>query len=259
MDVLQDLPRDTANIRLILFQLPMPFSLNISDYNFFWPLIDNFYSIRQTCDIHAKRSRGVWTPAHKYHYVICRFKRMYTPSIAASGNTTSCASTTKRAAQSCNLSFQLLKFDDHVEFYPIKDSASRHDHSLDEMDANKRNSLIRGLAQKDIAKGYAPAAVIGSLRGKGQADVRKQLVAAGGAYLTRQDAINSGASWRLANPNALFATRDLKDDISRQSTEAFRQLDELKWVSKPISAYSLDGTVGHGIVFAAPARLDRLA
>jgi hypothetical protein len=34
----------------------------------------------------------------------------------------------------------------------------RHNHSLDESDANKRKSLLRGLAQRDIIKGYAPAA-----------------------------------------------------------------------------------------------------
>ena len=88
-----------------------------------------------------------------------------------------------------------------------------HAHSLDESDANKRNSLLRGLVQLDIAKGYAPAAVIGSIRGNGQSDVRARLAAAGGAYFTRQDVINSGASWRLANPNALFVSRDFKDIV----------------------------------------------
>ncbi len=42
-----------------------------------------------------------------------------------------------------------------------------------------------------MAKGYHPAAVIGSLRGAGRAEARELLAAAGGTYLTRQDAINS--------------------------------------------------------------------
>jgi hypothetical protein len=33
---------------------------------------------------------------------------------------------------------------------------------------------------------------------------------AGGKYLSRRDAINGGASWRLANPNALFVSRHEK-------------------------------------------------
>jgi hypothetical protein len=81
------------------------------------------------------------------------------------------------------------------------DHSHNHDHSLDESDANKRNSALRGLAQFDIAKGYAPVAMIGSIRGHGKSEAKARLNAAGGAYLTRQDAINSGASWRLANPN----------------------------------------------------------
>ncbi len=48
----------------------------------------------------------------------------------------------------------------------------RYKYSLDESDANKQNSLIRGLVQRDIIKGYAPAAVIGALRGNGRADIR---------------------------------------------------------------------------------------
>lgn len=46
MDSLQALPRDTAQLRNILFTLPLPFSLNIANYKLFWPLIDNVYSIR---------------------------------------------------------------------------------------------------------------------------------------------------------------------------------------------------------------------
>ena len=70
----------------------------------------------------------------------------------------------------------------------------RYNHSLDESDANKRNSLIRGLVQRDIIKGYAPAAMISALRGNGRADIRIQLSLASGLYLTRQDAINSGVT-----------------------------------------------------------------
>ena len=66
------------------------------------------------------------------------------------------------------------------------------------------------------------------MSGSGRADVRIRLAAAGGTYLSRQDAINSGVTWRLANPNALFATRADKDDVSVQARAAFEKLDELK-------------------------------
>ena len=250
MDIIQTLPRDTAHVRNILFTLPLPFSLNKANYKLFWPLIDNVYSIRTSRE--ATRASD-----HIYHYVICRFKRARDTTPSASQGIR--ASTTKRAVKSCDVSFKLLEFANHVEFHSIGSETRAHDHSLDESDANKRNSLLRGLVQHDIAKGYAPAAVIGSFRGNGRSDIRIQLASAGGEYLSRQDAINSGVAWRLANPNALFAAHDQKDDVSVQAKAAFEKLSELKWVSEPIDAVSLDGTTGRGIVFALLDRLDRLA
>jgi len=78
MDTLQALPRDVDAVRNILFTLPLPFSLTSANYTLFWPLIDNVYSIRKSRDVPAGLSRsrgGAWVPEHKYHYVICRFKR----------------------------------------------------------------------------------------------------------------------------------------------------------------------------------------
>jgi hypothetical protein len=62
-----------------------------------------------------------------------------------------------------------------VEFYPIKDSVLSYDYSLDESDANKRNSLIRQLVRKDVAKGYTLAAVISSFRRLGNLAIRLRL------------------------------------------------------------------------------------
>jgi hypothetical protein len=112
-----------------------------------------------------------------------------------------------------------------------RNQPTNHDYSLDKSDANKRNSFLRELLQKDIAKGYAPAAVISSIRGDSRSAnqaKRIRLTAAGGTYLSRQDAINSGASWRLANPNALFISRDTKNNTSVQARKAFEKLSKLK-------------------------------
>jgi hypothetical protein len=78
-----------------------------------------------------------------------------------------------------------------------------HSHLLDESDASKRNNFLRKLVGAEVAKGYYPAEIISSLTGKGRADIRAQLAAAGGLYLTRQDVINASLTWRLANPNRL--------------------------------------------------------
>ena len=205
MDVLVLLSYNTAHVRKLLFDLLIPFSLSRTNYKLFWPLIDNVYLFR------IKRHVTDKSGDYIRHTLICRFKR--TTSSALGFSLRSRASTTKRSVQSCDVSFIIREYANHVEFHITRTQPTIHAYLLDKSDANKRNSLFRGLVQLDIAKGYAPAAVIGSIRGNGQSDVRARLAAAGGAYLTRQDAINSGASWRLANPNALFVSRDFKDMV----------------------------------------------
>jgi len=130
---------------------------------------------------------------------------------------------------------------------------------LDESDASKRNSFLRALVGSEVVKGYHPAAIIGSLTGTGRAEARAHLTAAGGAYLTRQDVINAGLTWRLANPNRLWAQIAVKDDVSIQGIEALETLASLGWLALQISAISLDKVDGRGIVFADPARLLTLA
>jgi hypothetical protein len=76
-----------------------------------------------------------------------------------------------------------------------------HSYLLDKSNASKRNNFLWKLVGAEVAKGYYPAEIIGLLTGKGRADVCVQLAAAGGLYLTRQDVINAGLTWRLANPN----------------------------------------------------------
>ena len=100
--------------------------------------------------------------------------------------------------------------------------------------------------------------MVGSLIGTGRADVRARLVAAGGAYLTRQDVINAGLMWRLANPNRLWAVAGVKDNVTLQGSEAFDTLASLGWKVSQISATSLDYVDGRGLVFADPARLRAL-
>jgi hypothetical protein len=245
MDVLQSLPCDTGHMRNILFALSAPLSLTIANQRLFWPLIDNVYSIRNSRDVKKPQP-------HKYRYVICRFKRTNEVSMSQQIR----ASTSKRVIKACDFDFALLEFENHVEYHPL--SQQNHDHSLDESDANKRNSFLLSLVQKDVSRGFAPAVIIGSLRPVGRPDIRTKLDLAGGKYLSRQDIINSGASWRLANPNALFVSHDDKGDISVQARAAFETLSKLKWLSNPLNATSLDGTIGQGIAFAHPIRVQRL-
>jgi hypothetical protein len=177
MDVIQALPRDTSHVRHdILFNLPMPFSLSRVNHERFWSLINNVYVIRKSRDV------GLWKrdyrPAHQWNHVECRFRRsrdLHEPSasqgIRASGS--------KRVKAGCDVTFNLLAFLDYYEYWPIGQSGdlasitcTQHLHSLDESDANKRNSLLRQLVGAEVAKSYHPAVVIGSLRGEGLAKAR---------------------------------------------------------------------------------------
>jgi hypothetical protein len=103
----------------------------------------------------------------------------------------------------------------------------QHSHLLDESDATKRNSLLQKLVGAEVANGYPPAAVISSLTGQGRADARARLASIGGTYLMRQDVINAGLAWRLANPNRLWVVASAKDDVNLQGNEALEMLASL--------------------------------
>jgi hypothetical protein len=194
MDVLSALPYDIGHVRQMLFTLPLPFSLSIANQELFWPLINNAYSIRHSENVGPRKRNSRAT--HVRHCVICRFKRARALPSASQGKH---ASSIKRNIAGCDVTFHLLAFSDHYKYWPAKKPSDvdfitclGHSHSLDESDANKRNSFLRKLVGAEVANGYPPAAVIRSLIGDGRADARALLASAGGAYLTRQDVINAG-------------------------------------------------------------------
>jgi hypothetical protein len=188
-------------VRDILFAISVLFSLTTSNHKLFWLLIDNIYSIRSSCNIKKPQP-------HKYYYIICRFKRARDPSLSQGSR----ASTSKRVAKAYDFSFVLLEFPNHIEYRPI--SQQDHDYLLDESNANKRNSFLLGLVQKDITRSFAPAIIISSLRPAGRLDIYAKLDSVGGRYLSRRDIINNSTSWRLVNPNVLLVSRDSRDDVS---------------------------------------------
>jgi hypothetical protein len=88
------------------------------------------------------------------------------------------ASSTKCYISGYDVTFQLLKFKNHVEYRSNGQSLSitcPHAHSLDESDANKRNSLIRGITRAEIAKGYPLTAMIRALNNSGRVDAHERL------------------------------------------------------------------------------------
>ena len=57
----------------------------------------------------------------------------------------------------------------------------------------------------------------------------------------------------------MFVLYESKDNVILQVLDTLDKLGELKWVSSPIQAISLDNTPGQGIVFVYPAYLEHLA
>jgi hypothetical protein len=184
MDAFTFLLRDASQIshvRQLLFNITLLLKLSMSDFELYWPTVDNIYVIRT-----ATKS-GDFT----FQLINCRFKRGYKakPNSALKLR----AASTKKAKHYCNVSFRLVKYANHVKFHMSRSSSLIHTHSLDESDANKRNSALLKHVQADITKKYAPAAVISLIRSSGQLKAQARLNAAKGVYLTRQNAINSEA------------------------------------------------------------------
>ncbi|TGO08628.1 hypothetical protein BTUL_0200g00220 [Botrytis tulipae] len=210
MDHLPLPPRDISTRRQYLFDLNhLPFRLSRSEYDLLWPMVDNVYSDRTQ----RKTRDGVIS-----HYIICRFKR-YTKPTNQSLNPT--AKRRKRLESTCNVAFKILEYTNHFEFHSTGESIN-HTHDLDACDANKRHSFLIGLVKTDIARGYRPAQILQAIRGEAAefASSDSPLRLIGGTYLTRQDIINCGSSWREKNPNTLFVDLATKSDVTLQAHDA---------------------------------------
>jgi hypothetical protein len=112
MDVLFALLHDVGHVRQIFFTLLLPFSLSIANQELFWPLIDNAYAIRHLESVPPRKRNG--RAAYVCHRVICRFKQARAVPLASQGKR---ASSTKRNIAGYDVSFHLLAFPDHFEYW----------------------------------------------------------------------------------------------------------------------------------------------
>ena len=129
-------------MRQLLFDLPLPFLVRLSIFDRLQPLINNIYSVHKITPVTLKSGD------YKRLAMICYFKRAYYVTLSSSQGSRS--KSTKRASSSYNVEFKIIKYVSHVEFQPTGSSLNYY-HSLDESDTSKRNSLLRGLVQLDIA------------------------------------------------------------------------------------------------------------
>ncbi|RFU33746.1 hypothetical protein B7463_g2626, partial [Scytalidium lignicola] len=220
METLNTLPQDLSRSRDLLFGLPVPFSITTADYNLLWPFIDNVYSIR--------KARVVRYPVpHTIRYVSCRFKRVRRKGVP-SGQ--SGRAPPKRVKPSCGVTFRMLEYPDHVEFYSSGEQTTNHSHTLDESDAIKRNGFLRKLILKEVARGYAPATIISALRGTKDAQALVLRVV-GGTHLTRQDVINISASkdeHESRDAEVKLATDEMLEKVRARFAEVLEYADSLE-------------------------------
>jgi len=120
----------------------------------------------------------------------------------------------------------------------------------------RRNSALRGVAATESSKGYAPATIIGAIRGIGQDGGRAILEDAGGRYLTRQDVKNAGHAWRTANPDVRIAKPN--PQWQELVLEAIETLEKAGYEAISIDSLDQNGDLAMGLVFAHPARLQVL-
>ncbi|KAH8586029.1 hypothetical protein B0O99DRAFT_645564 [Bisporella sp. PMI_857] len=142
------------------------------------------------------------------------FKRAYKSTLSSRF---SLRATIKKIKIQCNVKLRLVIQSEYVEFTSVDSNFFIYTHSLNKSDAYKRNSAILAYLQADITKSYALAAVISFIH-----------------------AINSGACWRSANPNALFALLNAKDHVKVQCQKAFEKPNSLNWFSDFIQVILLD-------------------
>lgn len=233
MDSLGAFSQDAARARDLFFNLPVPFSLKPQDYVLYWQLVDNIYSIKSSRDT----THGLLAP-YTIKYIECRFRRPSPESATPkeSGRRT----TTKKAAKSCDVSFKILEFPSHVEVLGLEGQSTTHAHSLDFSDSHKRNSFVRNLALKEVAKGHNAAAVMGILRPMNDPFACAQLDSIGGKFLTNKDVSNWRSIWKVANPDALqpldarsrashleLATNELSNNIRARFSRIMAYADSL--------------------------------
>jgi hypothetical protein len=79
-----------------------------------------------------------------------------------------------------------------------------HCHTLDFLDSVKRPEALRKIAGAEVAHSYPVAVVTQTLRAPHRLNVEQIWQEAGGRFFSRQDAHNTGASYKAANPDSRF-------------------------------------------------------
>ncbi len=251
MTTLLTIPTNIAAIRQRLFDLDEPIDLTVAEFELYLPYVDNVYTKRMTRTTRNGNSMFEYT----YYDCILRRPTHATANIATDKHG---AKRTRRLGPTCPVRIKAIRiqYSNGETTYQISRLGSGHTHDITELDLIRRNSALRGVAAIETSKGYAPATIVGAIRGIGKDGGRKILEDAGGRYLTRQDVKNAGHAWRKANPDVRIAKPN--PQWQELVLEAIETLEKAGYEAISIDSLDQNGDLTMGLVFAHPVRLQVL-
>ncbi|KAL1975700.1 hypothetical protein VTN31DRAFT_4092 [Thermomyces dupontii] len=193
--ILADIPPNIAQVRQLLFECADRIELTVTEFERFWPFVDNVWVKQRT---NASKS-GRCTS----EYYICRLRR---PTVRPQQQQQQQQTERKRARRRtvrersmCNVSIKVVHNEGPLPGIVITrtpGSDRHHRHDLDYIDKIKRNSGLMELVRNEACKGFLPSSVFHKLR-----EEPNRLAAAGGNHLTVTDVRNASAKWRMQNPD----------------------------------------------------------
>ena len=80
----------------------------------------------------------------------------------------------------------------------------KHNHTMDDLDAIKRNQRIKDIVAASVQDGFRPAEITDVVKASHRPEAAAELTAAGGTYFERQDVINAGLKWKKLHPDHRF-------------------------------------------------------
>lgn len=252
---LYDFPPDLGAWRARLFAVDTsdgPLTLSAQEWAQYWPYVDNVWSRKERLgDREYFRCRRWRKEQNMKKPVVASKRRKMTRDAIACGMSI-------RAAHQKNGEMILTRSAHCTE---------QHHDSLAEADRVKIPKIFLDLASQQVSLGYAVADVAKQLRGVDNPELRDELKAAGGKWLTRQHVHNAGSAFLKTNPDKRRAGADASWKMQReealqwllsQRNETLKEKDVPLWEAANIEASHIRDNVvekSSGFVFAQVKRL----
>ncbi|KAI9870453.1 MAG: 2,5-diamino-6-(ribosylamino)-4(3H)-pyrimidinone 5'-phosphate reductase [Pleopsidium flavum] len=219
-----------------------PMEMSITNFEAIWPYIDNIWCRREVRTY----------PDHTHSYYRCRRGRKEWTPVLKDKSTNRQRSI--RQGKQCAVTFKATRYNEaSVIILERIGGWTEHNHTLEEADALKRNSMLRGIAASEMSKNYSAATIAKALHG---GRVGTNIEDAGGAFLTRMDVHNAGQAWKTANPDDRVTESRLPPYV--QLSEAVEWLNGKGYQCSQLKVSRKNARDSEGVVFGWPERITKL-